>query len=178
MVTAPFAVDGGVASGPTSGLWGDGSSGPAGMEVGCINGRRLAVLITVRNRTSRTITLVGGGGAQRFSDVIERVAVQVRLAPPPPPGDAVGDSGLRSWSGRNSPSVAIPAGRRAWVQSDFLMRNCGSLRRDDAVTVDRSITLSYRAGGRNGMQVVSVAGGTIVLRRGPRHPKLRINQVG
>src|SRR5215211_6023424 len=117
---------GGMEAGPSSGLWGDGVSGPTGMHIGCIRDRRLAVLITVRNRTSHTIRLLGGGGPQPFRSAIKRVAVQVRLAPIPP-DDRVPVTGLRSWSDRNSPPAAIPPGRSAWVQSNFLMRDCGSL---------------------------------------------------
>src|SRR5437867_1452315 len=98
MVNAPFVAAGATESGPSSGLWGDGSSGPTGMHIGCIKDRRFAVLVTAHNRTKRTITVLGGGGPQRFPDVIERVAVQVRLAPPPPQGDLV-QPGLRSWIG-------------------------------------------------------------------------------
>jgi hypothetical protein len=83
-VQRPFIARGGVASGPGSRLWGDGPSGPGGEHTGCIRGRRFAVLITVHNRSKRTIMLLGGGGPQPFRDVIERFAVQVRLAPPPP----------------------------------------------------------------------------------------------
>jgi hypothetical protein len=147
------------------------------MHIGCIKGRRLAVLVTARNRTKRTITVLGGDGPQHFHDVIERIAVQVRLAPPPPKGDYI-QVGLRSWTGRNSTPVAIPAGRDAWVQSNLLMRNCGSLRRDETLTVNRSVTLAYRAGGSKGTQAISVAGARILLHRGPLHPSLPINQAG
>jgi hypothetical protein len=176
-VNAPFVVAGATAGGPSSGLWGDGSSGPTGMDIGCIKGRRLAVLVTAHNRTNRTITVVGGDGPQQFHDVIERVAVQVRLAPPPPKGDLM-QIGLRSWTGRNSPPVAIPAGRDAWVQSNFLMRNCHSLRRYETMTANRSITLTYRAGGSKSAQAISVAGARILLHRGPLHPSLPINRAG
>jgi hypothetical protein len=176
-VHAPFVATPSTEGGPGSGLWGDGSSGPTGMQLGCIEGRRFAVLVTAHNRTRRTITVLGGGGPQRFTDVIERVAVQVRLAPPPPQGDLV-QPGLRPWISWNSPPVAIPAGRDVWVQSNFLMRNCGSLRQKKALTVNRSITLTYRAAGSNGTQAVSVAGARLVLHRGPPHPSLAINQAG
>ena len=176
-VKRPFVARGGVSSGPSSGLWGDGSSGPSGEHIGCIRGRKFAVLITVHNRLKRTITLLGGGGPQPFGDVIERVAVQVRLAPPPPKGD-MAVAGLRSWIGRNSSPVAIPAGRDGWVQSNFLMRNCSLLRRREPVMVNRSTTLKYSAGGSDGTQVVSVAGARIILTGGPLHPRLPINQVG
>ncbi len=176
-VKAPFAADGGTSSGPGSGLWGDGSAGPMGMHVGCIDGRRFAVLITVHNRTTQTITLLGGGGPQSSPGVITRVAVQVRLAPQPPKGDQF-VAGLRSWIGRNSSPVAIPARRDAWAQSNFLMQHCSSLHEGEALTVNRSITLTYRADGGSGTQAVSVAGAKIILTRGPLHPSLPINQVG
>jgi hypothetical protein len=148
------------------------------MNVGCIRDRRLVVLITVQNRTKRTITLLGGTGGDRFADVIERAAVEVRLAPPPPQGNAVGDSGIRAWSARDSAPVGIPAGRSAWVQSNFIMRNCGSLGVNQTLTLNPSMTLAYRAGGRRGAQQIAVPGARIILTRGPLHPKLPINQVG
>src|SRR5712692_8836318 len=67
-VTRPFAARNGVESGPSSGLWGDGSAGPSGMQIGCIRGRRFAVLITVHNRSKRTITLLGGAAPEPFGD--------------------------------------------------------------------------------------------------------------
>jgi hypothetical protein len=176
-VKRPFVVDGSVEDGPGSGLWGDGSSGPGGMHIGCIRERRFAVLITVRNRTHRKVTLLGAGGPQAQPAVIERVAVQVRLAPPTPKGD-VAVVGLRSWSGRNSPPVVIPPGRSGWVQSNFLMRNCALLSGRGTLAVNRSMTLSYSTGGATGMQVVSVKGAQIILTRGPLHPRLAINHAG
>jgi hypothetical protein len=175
-VRAPFAAERGTSSGPGSGLWGDGSSGPKGMQIGCIDGRRFAVLITVRNRTKRTITLLAGGGRQRSPGVITRVAVQVRLAPPPSEG--LLQPGLRAWIGQNSPPVAVPGGRSAWVQSNFLMRNCRSLPLSEALTLNRSVMLTYEADGTRSTQVVSVPAARIILTRGPLHPKLPINQVG
>jgi len=176
-VTRSFAARNGVESGPDSSLWGDGSAGPSGMHVGCIRGRRFAVLITVHNRSSRTITLLGGAAPQPFPDVIERVAVQVRLAPPPPKGDLM-VTGLRSWNSRNSSPVAIPPERDGWVQSNFLMRNCAQLRGREPVTVNRSTTLNYSVSSTSGTQVFSVAAARIVLTRGPLHPRLPINHVG
>jgi hypothetical protein len=175
--THPFVSRGGEESGPGSRSWGDGSSGPAGMHVGCIRGRRFAVLVTVHNRTGRTITLLGGGGPQPLVDVIERVAVQVRLAPPPPKGDAA-IIGLRGWLGRSSPPVAIPPGRDGWVQSNFLMRDCSLLAGHEPAIVNRSITLGYSANGTKGTQVISVRGARIILIRGPVHPTLPINRAG
>jgi hypothetical protein len=176
-VKRPFAPGGSVESGPSSGLWGDGSSGPSGMHTGCIRGRRFAVLIAVHNRSKRTITLLGAGGPQPFRGVIERVAAQVRLASPPPKGDFV-VTGLRAWSGRDSSPVAIPPERDGWVQSNFLMRNCALLRGHQPVTVNRSTTLRYNADGGSGTQLVGVPGARIILTRVPLHPRVPINHVG
>lgn len=174
---APFVAEGGTSSGPSSGLWGDGTSGPSGLHVGCIDGRRFAVLITVRNRAKRSVTLLRAGGPEDAPNVIKRVAVQVRLAPSASAGDQF-VAGLRGWNGQKSRSVAIPANRDAWIQSNFLMRNCRSLGRGEALIVNRRVTLAYSVNGGSGTQVVSVTGARIILARGPLHPSLPINQVG
>lgn len=171
----PFGAAGGVEAGPTSGLWGDGTASPDGLEIGCISGRRFALVITVQNRTRRTITLLGADGPPSLPGVVDRPAVQVRLAPPPPKGD-IFVSGLRRWSRRNLEPVAIPPGRSAWVQSNLLMRNCTLL--SGPSTVDGSWTLRYHDGGSSRREVVSVAGARIRLTRGPQHPSLPVNQIG
>jgi len=147
------------------------------MHIGCIRARRFAVLITVHNRTKRTIMLLGGDGPQPFAAVIRRVAVQVRLAPRPPQGDLF-ISGLRSWNSRNSSPVAIPPERDGWVQSDFFMRNCSLLRGHKPLTINHTITLRYSVAGTTATQVVAVRGARIILTRGPVHPRLPINHVG
>jgi hypothetical protein len=172
-----LAAGGGEESGPSSGLWGDTGSGPKGMSIGCIHGRRFAVLITVHNKTDRTLSLVGATGSHGLPGVIDRVAVQVRLAPPPPKGDLV-VTGLRSWNARNSPPAVIPPGRDGWVQSNFLMRNCALLDGHGPVTLNRSATLIYKAGATTYRQVVAVPSARIILARGPLHPSLPVNQVG
>lgn len=177
-VEAPFVADGSLEAGPTSGWWGDGVSGPAGMHIGCIRDRQLAVLITVRNRTSRTIRLLGGGGPQPLRRAIERVAVQARLAPQVPADSRLPVGGLRAWSDRDSPPAAIPPDRSAWIQLNFLMRDCGSLPENTAQTVNRETTLMYEVDGRTGSQSVAVTSARIILTRGPLHPKFPINQVG
>jgi hypothetical protein len=59
------------------------------------------------------------------------------------------------------------------------MRNCALLRGRKQVTVNRSTTLEYSAGGNNnGTQVIYIRGARIILTRGPLHPRLPINHVG
>lgn len=174
---AAFVAEGGTSSGPGSGLWGDGTSGPSGLHVGCIDGRRFAVLITVHNRTNQRITLVRAGGRVEAPRVIERVAVQVSLAPLPPTGDRL-VLGLRAWDRHPSPAAVIPPRRDAWIQSNFLMRNCQSLRQHETLIVNRTTTLTYTVDGGEETEDVSVRGARMILTRGPLHPTLPINQVG
>jgi hypothetical protein len=173
----PFTSSGGIENGPTSSLWGDTSGGPQGSSIGCIRGRHFAVLTTVHNQTGKAIELLGAADYQSLHDVIERVAVQVSLAPPPSTGPLV-VSGLKSWSSQNSPSVLIPAGRDAWVQSNYSMRNCAHLRGIEPATINRSTTLAYRTDAGRQTQTVSVPAAQIILTRGPFHPSLPVNQIG
>lgn len=175
-IESPFTSDGGIENGPTSSLWGDTASGPQGSSIGCIRGRHFAVLITLHNQSKDKITVLGAAGAQSFRDVIERVAVQVRLAPPPPSGPFV-VTGLKSWDSNNSAPVLIPPGRDAWVQSNYSMRNCAHLR-NEPVTINQSTTVIYRVDDGRQTQTVSVPSAQIILSRGPVHPSLPVNQVG
>src|SRR3954471_19252193 len=112
-VRDPFTTLPGVESGPGSGLWGDGGSGPGGLKTGCIDGRKLAVLITVHNETKETISLLGGAGDKNSTSSIEPVSVQVSLRPPPTSGSLM-QTGLRPWTTSGSPPADIPPGRDAW----------------------------------------------------------------
>jgi len=58
------------------------------------------------------------------------------------------------------------------------MRNCRSLHRGTALTVNRRLTLAYSLRGGTGTEVVSSKSWRIILTRGPLHPALPINQVG
>jgi hypothetical protein len=167
----------GTESGPSSSLWGDTGGGPQGQNIGCIRNRRMAILITVHNRTNKTVELLGASDRQNLRYLIERIAVQVRLAPPNRNGPMF-VSGLRRWNGHNSPPVQIPAGRDGWVQSNFLMHNCARLRANQTVTANRGTTLIYRVDGQRHTQRVSVPGAQLILTRGPTHPSLRVNKVG
>jgi hypothetical protein len=82
-VSQPFVSNGGLEGGLGSGLWGDTSSGPSGMRLGCISGRHFQLAITLRNRSTTAVTLTGARGSEPAPRIIRRVAVQFRLAPPP-----------------------------------------------------------------------------------------------
>ncbi len=164
--SAPFAAPIDFDGGPSSGLWGDRGSGRAGDELGCIPGRRYADAVTVHNRSSSTVTITGVDGADPAPAIIRRVATQVRLAPPPPGGDAI-PVNLRAWSAASLVPLALPAGKAAIVQSDFLMGHCATLGHTGSVTVNNTLAITYRADGRAGHQTLAQRAARIVLTRGP-----------
>src|SRR5262249_36728185 len=139
-MSPPFVADGGFAAGPGSGLWGDTTSGPDGDHLGCLAGRHYAHAVTFRNQLNEAVTLTGAYGADTAPRIIHLVAVQFRLAPPPPKGDLL-VSNLRRWSAAPAAPVTIPPGRSAAVQSNFLMRHCDELAHNRKLVVDGSLVL-------------------------------------
>ncbi len=162
----PFVANGGIASGPGSGLWGDTTSGPDGEHLGCLAGRHYAFAVTLRNRSHKAVTLTGVRGPDPAPRIIHRVAVQFRLAPPPPKGDLV-VTNLRRWTAAPAVPVTIPPGRSAAVQSNFLMRHCQELARNRTLVVDGSLVLSYRTSLHAGRQELAQRSARIILTRGP-----------
>jgi hypothetical protein len=161
-VVRPFVAAGGLAMG-MSGV-GDGPSTPAGDHLRCWNGRRYAQNMTLLNRSGVSVTLTGAVLDPPSPQIVRRVAVQVRLAPPPPSGD-VEVTGLRDWS-RSAPTpTTIPPGRNAWVQSNFVMHDCNLLSPRHALISNRAITLAYRANGHAGHQRIALRSGRIILTR-------------
>lgn len=150
----PFVPTGTLEAGSTSGHWGDGSSRRAGAVLGCFSRRHYSFAITVRNRSSRAVTLTGARGPDPLPRVLERVAMQVRAAPPPPIGEGIQRPLIKQWSAAPARPVTIRPGRRAVVQSNFLMRHCESLARNEKVVVPGSFVLGYRRSGRAGRQHV------------------------
>jgi hypothetical protein len=148
----PFVPDGAFQGGATSGHLGDGGTARTGTLLGCFSGRHYSFAITVRNRSRRTVTLTGASGPDPLPRLIERVAMQVRRAPPPPIGEALARPLIKKWSAAPAKPVKIRPGHRAVVQSNFLMRHCDSLAAKKKVTVPGSFVLSYRLSGRAGQQ--------------------------
>jgi len=148
----PFVPTGTLAAGSTSGHWGDGSSARTGTVLGCISRRHFTSAITVRNRWRRAVTLTGARGPDPLPRVLDRVAMQVRLAPRQT-GDAL-QVLIKRWSAAPARPVRIPPGRSAVVQSNFLMRNCRLLPRHRRVAVPGSFVLLYRRSGRVARQQV------------------------
>lgn len=147
--------------------WGDGSSGPSGIHLGCISGRRYTLYVRVHNRTNKTVTVLSADGRQARPQVMARVAMQVWLAPPPPTGDKlVVDP--HGWTATRSAPVAIPPGRDAWVQSNFVMRRCSLLVPKERIILNRSLTLSYKVNGATTSETLGRHDWRIILRRAPR----------
>jgi hypothetical protein len=166
LVSQPFVANGGTEGPLSSGLWGDTSSGPDGMHLGCISGRHAALAITLRNRSSTAVTLTGAHGSEPAPLIIRRVAVQFRLAPPPPTGDFF-VSNLRRWSASAPRPVTIPPGRDAVVQSNFLMGRCEDIGPRQELTVNSAVVVEYRASGHAGRQQVAQRSARILLSQGP-----------
>jgi hypothetical protein len=165
-VSEPFVSNGGIEGGLGSGLWGDTSSGPDGEHLGCISGRHYAQAITLRNRSTTAVTLTDARGSEPAPRIIRRVAVQFRLAPPPPHGD-IFVSNLRRWSASPPTPVTIPPGRSAAVQSNFLMGQCYELAARQVLTVNDAIVVDYRASGKTGQQEIAQRSARLILTPGP-----------
>jgi hypothetical protein len=170
----PFVPDGAFQGGATSGHLGDGGTARTGTLLGCFSGRHYSFAITVRNRSSRVVILTDARGPDPLPRVIERVAMQVRAAPPPPTGDFPGPPLIKHWSAAPARPVRIRPGHSAVVQSNFVMRHCDSLPLHRRVTVPGSFVLSFRRSGRAGQQHVvqrsagfNVVPGPIVARTRP-----------
>jgi hypothetical protein len=148
----PFVPDGTLATGSTSGHWGDGSSARTGAELGCISRRHYTSAITVRNRWHTAVTLTGARGPDPLPAVLDRVAMQVRLLPRQT-GD-VPQLLIKHWSAASARPVRIAPGCSAVVQSNFLMRNCRLLPRHRRVAVPGSFVLFYRLSDRVARQHV------------------------
>jgi hypothetical protein len=163
-----FAPAGGVTAGLSSGDWGDGGSGPSGMHLGCIDGRRFAVYVTAHNRTKRSVTVIDGGGDQPVAKIMARVAVQIRLAPRSRDGH-IFVPGLSAWSREPATPTEIPPGRDVGIQSNYLMRNCKLLRPQESITLNRSVTITYRQGGTTARDPIKVRAARFILTRPAQH---------
>ena len=164
-LSGPFVANGGIEAGLGSGLWGDGASGPNGMHLGCVAGRRYALVVTLRNESTSDVTLIGARGPDPAPRIIRRVAFQLRLAAPP--AGRVLVSNLRRWSAAPAVPVTIPPGRSVAVQSNFVMRHCAELRRNRTLVVDGSLVLTYRTDDQVRRQDIAQRSARIMLTRGP-----------
>jgi hypothetical protein len=164
----PFVLNGTLNSGSTSGEWGDTSSARTGSVLGCLSRRHYSLAVMVKNRSGRAVTVTGARGPDPMPRVLDRVAMQVRVAPRPTPvGIGVPRPLIKRWSASPMRAVTIPAGRSAIVQSNFLMRHCHSLVGDRRIVVPGSFLLSYRAPGRAGTQHLMQKSAGFSVRPGP-----------
>ncbi len=169
----PFVLSGGFAGGAGSGLWGDGSSGPDGSTVGCIEGRHYSQAFGIENRSHAPVTLTGARGADPAPTIVDRTAFQFRLNPPQPPQRQVNNWGggiglvYRGWSGAPTRPLTVPPGRIATVQSNFVFRNCKTLVPGQTIVVPGSLVLDYRQSGRTRQKDIPLQGERIVLVAGP-----------
>src|SRR5436853_6448640 len=74
----PFRLGGGWIGGAGSGLWGDGSTGPQGTILGCLDHRRYSDAFGLKNRTKAPVTLTAAIGPNPAPGINDRGAVQPR----------------------------------------------------------------------------------------------------
>lgn len=166
---------GGWAGGGASGLLGDGASGPRGTSLGCHAGRRYSYAFGVENRTKAPVTLTSVSSPNPAPRIVDRVATQLRLSPPPRPrpstlnwgGDRI-DLVYRGWSSAPTRPVTIPRHRTATIQINFLMHVCAALAHRRTVVVPGSLVLRYRTAGHRGRQQLALPGNRVVVVAGPK----------
>lgn len=170
----PFVLKGGFAGGGGSGLWGDGSSGPRGSTVGCIDGRRYWQALGIANRSKQPVTLTGARAANPAPGTIGLAAIQLRLSPPLKPRTGLtnwGGTGMdlvvRGWSATPTRPLTLPPGRIATVQTNYLMRNCRALAGGKTIVVPGSLVLRYHMSGHDRRKAIPLPGDRILLREGP-----------
>jgi hypothetical protein len=169
----PFRVTG-FAGGGSSGLQGDGASGPKGTSLGCVDRRRYSQAFGLQNSSKLPVTLTGARGANPAPDVIGLVAIQLRLSPRARPTQGQANLGgpaidllYHGWSRAPTRPVTIPPGRSATVQTNYLLRNCNRLAHGWSVVVPGLLVLRYRISGHVHRRRLSLAGERIVLSAGP-----------
>lgn len=169
----PFVLSGGFAGGAGSGLWGDGSSGPNGSTLGCIDRRHYSQAFGIRNRSHAPVTLTQARGANPAPTIVDLVAVQFRLSPPQKQsrGTINWGGGLdlnyRGWSAAPTKPLTIPPGRIATVQSNYVFSDCKTIVAGQTVVVPGSLVLGYRASGHFHQKEIPLAGQRLVLVAGP-----------
>jgi len=118
--------------------------------LGCLSRRHYSLAVVVKNRSGRAVTVTGARGPDPMPRVLDRVAMQVRVAPHPTP--RIPAPLIKRWSAAPMTAVTIPAGRSAIVQSNFLLRHCRALVGKRRISVPGSFVLSYRVAARAGTQ--------------------------
>lgn len=162
----PFIPNGDLYGGSGSGMWGDRSSARYGDELGCLSRRHYSFTITLRNRSKHVVTLTDVRGPNPLPQVVARVAVQFRHAPPPPTGDMPVVL-LRHWSAAPPRPLTVRPGKSAVVQTNFLMRHCSELRGGRKVRIPGTFSLGYRRSGHAGRQHVAQQGAGFTVIAGP-----------
>lgn len=174
--SGPFVLNGGFVGGGESGLFGDSGDGPKGTSLGCIGRRHYAHAFGIQNRSHAPVTLVGAKGANPSPQLVDLVAIQLRLSPPQRrpstvPNLGSGYSGMdlvyKHWSAAPTRPLTLPPGRIATVQSNYLMHDCAALASGRKVVVPGSLVLRYRAAGRIHEKTVPLPSQRFVVVAGP-----------
>jgi hypothetical protein len=160
-------------TGAQSGLFGDGADGPHGTSIGCLNGRRYADALGIQNGTKIPLRLIAASGPNPHRRIVDRVAIQLHLSPPPHPQTGYVDTSdlvYRPWSAKSARPVTIPPGRIATVQRNFLLRNCRDIGEGKAIVIPGALVVRYSRSGHAHTQKLTIPGDRLVVVHGPtRH---------
>jgi hypothetical protein len=179
--SGPFVLNGGFSGGGESGLFGDGADGPKGTSLGCVSNRHYSQAFGIQNRSHAPVTLVSAFGANPSPQIIDLVAIQFRLSPPLKRAGTISNLGggmdlvFGRWSAARGKPLALPPGRIATVQSNYLMRHCSDLASGRKIVVPGSLVLHYRASGRAHQKMIPLPSLRFVLH--PRPTKRRCTPV-
>ena len=172
--SGPFVLSGGFVGGGESGLFGDGGTGPKGTSLGCINHRHYSEAFGIQNRSHAAVTLVGANGANPSPEIIDLVAIQLRLSPPLRRPSTITNGGgdgmdlvYGHWSAAPTGAVTLPPGRIVTVQSNYLMRDCAALASGRKIVIPGSLVLHYRASGRMHQKMIPLPSQRLVVVAAP-----------
>lgn len=167
-VQNPFAYSrsSGFDGGPVSGLWGDGGSGPKGIELGCIPSRHFAMAVPITNQAGEAVTIDAVAGTQAHGTLVRRVAVQA-WPKPAESGDMI-QVGLHDWSRTPGQPLVVPASSDAWLQLNFLMGQCRLIKSYGRVAVSDRLTITYEDQSGTTAQETTSRVIPLILRRASR----------
>jgi hypothetical protein len=109
------------------------------------HGAHYAVLFTVKNASSRPVTLLSAGDPQPGHRLLRRIGV--RFTPVPHHDPRIPEPGLAPPFEAEDPApLTVPPGRNAWVQFNFVMGECQFFAPGEEQTYNETATIVYQRG--------------------------------
>ena len=139
----------------------------AGIWIGCGITHHYVYALTVRNRSSKAVTLLGASAPDPAPRIISPLAMQFRRWQPPV-GRGFSGALITKWSAGPAKPLTLRAGQGAVVQTNFVIRNCRPLTHGRTVKVPGKLTLRYRLSGKTATQRITRPELGLILGPGPR----------